>query len=58
MMRGPSARVRVIEAGPIVRSNMRVSVPEGALDTNLLGMDFMRTLSGWRVESDTLIMRP
>jgi aspartyl protease family protein len=57
-VRGASARVRMIEVGPIVRTNMRVSVTEGALDTNLLGMDFMRTLSGWRVEGDTLIMRP
>jgi predicted aspartyl protease len=58
MMHGASASVRVIRVGPIVRSNMRVSVTEGALDTNLLGMDFMRTLSAWRIERDTLIMRP
>jgi aspartyl protease family protein len=57
-VRGASARVSTIEVGPIVRSDMPVSVTEGELDTNLLGMRFLQTLSGWRVEGDTLIMRP
>lgn len=57
-VRGAGARVRQLEVGPIVRSDVPVSVTEGALDTNLLGMSFLRTLSGWRVEGDTLILRP
>lgn len=57
-VRGAGTRVAKLEIGPIIRSDMPVSVTEGELDTNLLGMSFLRTLSGWRVEGDTLIMRP
>lgn len=57
-IRSASTRVAKLEIGPIIRTNMRVSVTEGALDTNLLGMDFLRTLGSWRVEGETLIMRP
>ena len=57
-VRGAGARVAKLEVGPIVRTDVPVSVTEGALDTNLLGMAFMRTLGGWRVEGETLIMRP
>lgn len=57
-VRVAGTRVGKLEVGPIIRTDMRVSVSEGALDTNLLGMDFLRTLGGWRVEGETLIMRP
>jgi aspartyl protease family protein len=57
-VRVAGTRVAKLEVGPIVRTNMRVSVTEGALDTNLLGMDFLRTLGSWRVEGGTLIIRP
>ena len=57
-VRGAGARVEKLEVGPIVRTDVPVSVTEGALDTNLLGMAFIRTLGGWRVEGETLIMRP
>ena len=58
VVRGAGTRVAKLEVGPIVRTNMPVSVTQGDLDTNLLGMSFLRTLRGWRVERDTLIMRP
>jgi aspartyl protease family protein len=57
-VRGASTTVDMLEVGPIVRSDVRVSITQGELDTNLLGMSFLRTLSGWRVEGDTLILRP
>ena len=57
-VRGASTTVDTLEVGPIVRSDVRVSVTQGDLDTNLLGMAFLRTLSGWRVEGDTLMLRP
>lgn len=57
-VRGAGTRVAKLEVGPIVRTDMPVSVTQGELDTNLLGMAFMRTLGGWRVEGDSLIMRP
>ena len=58
VVRGAGARIATLEIGPIIRTNVPVSVTEGALDTNLLGMQFLRTLSGWRVERDTLILQP
>lgn len=58
VVRGAGARVAKLEVGPIVRTDIAVNVTDGALDTNLLGMDFLRTLSSWRVEGDTLVMRP
>ncbi len=57
-VRGAVTRVATLEVGPIVRSDVAVDVTQGELDTNLLGMAFLRTLGGWRVEGDTLIMRP
>lgn len=51
-------RVAKLEVGPIIRTDIRVDVTEGELDTNLLGMAFLRTLGSWRVEGETLIMRP
>lgn len=58
IVRGAGTRVDQLEIGPIVRSDVPVAVTEGALDTNLLGMSFLRTLGSWRVEGDTLIMQP
>jgi aspartyl protease family protein len=57
-VRGAGTRVAKLEVGPIVRTDMPVSITQGELDTNLLGMAFLRTLGGWRVEGDSLIMRP
>lgn len=57
-VRGAGARVAKLEVGPIVRTDMPVSITQGELDTNLLGMAFLRTLGGWRVEGESLIMRP
>jgi aspartyl protease family protein len=57
-VRVAGTRIAKLEVGPIVRTDMRVEVTEGELDANLLGMAFLRTLSSWRVEGDTLIMHP
>jgi aspartyl protease family protein len=57
-VRGAGTRVAKLEIGPIVRTDMPVSITQGELDTNLLGMAFLRTLGSWRVEGDSLIMRP
>lgn len=58
VVRTASSLVRIIEIGPIVRSGLRVSVSGGELQTNLLGMRFLNTLKGWRVEGQTLILSP
>lgn len=57
-VRVASTRVAKLEIGDIVRTNVVVNVTEGELDANLLGMAFLRTLGSWRVEGDTLVMRP
>lgn len=57
-VRVASTRVAKLEVGDIVRTNVVVKVTEGELDANLLGMAFLRTLGSWRVEGDTLVMRP
>lgn len=58
MVRTASSMIRLIEIGPIARSGLPVSVSGGELETNLLGMRYLNTLSGWRVEGQTLIFSP
>lgn len=55
-VRAASVRVERLVVGPIARRNIRVSVLDGAVDIDLLGMSFLRSLEGWRVEKDTLIL--
>jgi len=57
-VRTASVRLRELTIGDITLTDMPASVNEGALGTNLLGMRFLRTLKSWRVEGDTLILRP
>ncbi|MEM8826379.1 MAG: TIGR02281 family clan AA aspartic protease [Pseudomonadota bacterium] len=52
------ARLDALEIGPIRIEDQYVSVNEGALDENLLGMSFLNELSGWRVENGELILVP
>jgi aspartyl protease family protein len=42
--------------GPIVRAPIGAVVPNGALEVNLLGMRFLRSLKSWRVEGNELIL--
>ncbi len=58
MVKSASTSVARLEVGPIARANMRVSVSGGELDTNLLGMRFLNTLRGWRVEGQALVLSP
>lgn len=57
-VRGAGTRVAMLEVGPIARSDVPVSITEGDLEVSLLGMQFLRTLRGWRVEGDTLFLTP
>lgn len=45
-----------IAVGSIVRSGMTVSINERG-ETNVLGMNFLSSLTGWRVEGNTLVLR-
>ncbi len=47
-----------IEVGSIVRTDLPVHVSDALGDTDLLGMNFLSTLSGWSIEGRWLILRP
>lgn len=53
--RATAERFRV---GPIERNNVSVFVSESFGDTNVVGMNFLSTLQGWRVEGNELILNP
>ena len=50
------ARVDRLSVGPIERTDMPVSIIPGA-NIDLLGMRFLRTLDGWRVEKGELLLK-
>lgn len=54
-----SAPVRLdsLSIGPIARAPIGAVVPDGALEVNLLGMRFLRSLKSWRVEGNVLILQ-
>jgi aspartyl protease family protein len=55
-----ASRVRIgrLEVGGIVREDLAaISAPEFG-EMNVLGMNFLSTLSGWGVEGRTLVLKP
>jgi aspartyl protease family protein len=52
------ARIETLKVGAIRRENEPVLVADALGDTNLLGMNFLDSLDGWRVEGDTMILNP
>jgi len=53
-------RVRIarLSVGPILREDITaVTAPEFG-DVNVIGMNFLSTLSGWGVENGTLVLKP
>ena len=53
------AEVESFAVGSIVQRNAQVLIgSEGFGETNLLGMSFLSSLKGWRVEGSTLILEP
>lgn len=57
-MRVAPIRLDRIEVGPIVRRDLAGFVAPGIGDTNVLGMNFLNSLSSWRVEDGWLILKP
>lgn len=55
MQRG---RVERLTIGPIVRDDFGVLISDRLGGTNLLGMNFLSTLKGWRIEGDVMILTP
>jgi aspartyl protease family protein len=52
------ARIAALKIGPIAREDFPVLVSESFGDVNLLGMDFLSSLKGWRVEGETMVLNP
>jgi aspartyl protease family protein len=52
------ARVATLKVGPITRDDFPVLVSATLGDTNLIGMNFLSSLKGWRVEGNELVMNP
>jgi aspartyl protease family protein len=50
-------RAQTLAVGAIVRHDMAVQVAEAFGDTNVLGMNFLSSLSGWGVEGPWLVMK-
>lgn len=46
-----------LRLGPIERRNVRIHINDSD-DTNVLGMNFLSSLQGWRVEGNYLVLRP
>jgi aspartyl protease family protein len=51
-------RAERLEVGHIVREDMAVHISDGFGETNVLGMNFLSSLSGWGVERNRLILKP
>ena len=58
---GPSSAIQAtankLEVGSITRDDFPIDVNERD-DMNLLGMNFLSTLTGWRVEGTFLVLQP
>ena len=51
-------RAERLQVGHIVREDLAVHISEGFGETNVLGMNFLSSLSGWGVEGKRLILKP
>jgi aspartyl protease family protein len=51
-------RVRTLEVGPIRRGDFAVHISEAFGPMNVLGMNFLSSLSGWGVEGQFLVLKP
>jgi len=50
-------RAETLKVGSIERRDVAVHISEAFGDMNVIGMNFLSTLSGWGVEGRTLVMR-
>ena len=58
VVRAERARAERIVVGSIARDDLAVHIAPGLGDTDLLGMNFLSTLSAWRIEGEWLVLRP
>ena len=52
------AQIERLRLGMIQRDDLSILIAEGLGDTNILGMNFLSSLSGWGVEDQWLALRP
>jgi aspartyl protease family protein len=52
------AQIKMLAVGPIKRTDFGILVSDSFGDTNVIGMDFLTSLDGWRVEGRDLILNP
>lgn len=52
------ARISRLQVGGIVRENVPILISDDVEELNLLGMNFLSSLSGWRVEGREMILTP
>ena len=57
-VRAQRARAERLTVGTIERRNLALHVSEAFGDTNVIGMNFLSSLSGWGVEGQWLVLRP
>lgn len=50
-------RAQSLRVGPIVREDLALHIASTLGDTNVLGMNFLSSLSGWSVEGNILVLR-
>ena len=58
MVEARRARIGRLRLGPITSKDLAALVSPAFGDTNVLGMNFLSSLKGWRVEGQTLILEP
>lgn len=58
MIEARRARAERLVVGSIVQTDFPVHIGSAAGETNLLGMNFLSRLSGWRVEGEWLVLKP
>jgi aspartyl protease family protein len=56
LVRGAPIEIAEFAIGPIVVRNLPATVNEADMSDSLLGMEFMRRLSSWRVENERLTL--
>jgi aspartyl protease family protein len=49
--------VERLKVGPIERGNLAVHISRGQDDLDVVGMNFLSTLSAWGVEGQTLVLK-
>ncbi len=52
------AHIAALNIGPIASEDLPILISDGLGQTNLLGMNFLSSLKGWRVEGTELVLNP